>query len=554
MPTPKNNNNTQQPRQRATITVSGYPDKVKDLLRTKYPDYDQVMGGGQQQAMSGAPSGNVPPVATMNPSLNFFQNNGAVGKYEAVNPNAQPQQNAGAAPTTDFTQMQKPQQFVPQNGYGNANPTVGPVSAPYMGDAAENTSQSQTNFEGMQANNGQGAEWNHLEQNSDVGYKGGQYDPSQYDSLSAALNGGGMKDDGSQAAQFQADPNQRDGGFFGWLKGLVPKKRPGKREGETDDEYDARRTRNMEMVATFADAIRHMGNIINTAKGAPLQQFNDPNAMLEQGYQNRKAQRQKQAAMDADAAYKQANMTLKERAAEADRAYKELSLGLKQQAAERAAKSDDFNQRYKEAGLQRQLDNDKFNHDLAGKKFDETKRHNEVSEGQSAARIALAQERNGIARARLAHSIATGGSGGRGGNGGSLTNLSSPSGHLNRKKDLNSIEKKQITQHLIQNGYIDKKNLDAYNMYKTMGNTQLANDLQNYWIAYAANMPGRKGDAFRTMLKNHYMYGETNTVSTPKPKAQPKAAPKKTASKPVGGGVSGGKSKNGYKNTKALGL
>lgn len=546
MPTPKNNNNTQQPRQKAPITISGYPEKVKDLLRTKYPDYDQVMGGGQQ-AMSGSPNGSTPPVATVNPNLgmNFFGGgNQAVGKYDA-----QPVQ-TGAAPTTDFTQMQQPQQFEPQNGYGNANPTVGPVASPYTKDAAVTTQQPQTNFEGMQ----KPEEFNapSLQEHSDVGYKGGPYDPSQYDSLSAALNGGSPSAQ-PQQAEFQADPNQRDGGFFGWLKGLIPKKRPGKREGETDDEYDARRTRNMEMVATLADAIRHMGNIVNTAKGAPLQQFNDPTSMLEQGYQNRKAQRAQKAAADASAAYKMANLSLKERAAEADRAYKQLNLNLKQQAADRAAKSDDFNQRYKEAGLQRQLDNDKFNHDLAGKKFDETKRHNEVSEGQSAARIALAQERNEIARARLAHSIATGGSGGGGGKGGSLTNLSSPSGHLNRKKDLNSIEKKQITQHLIQNGYINKKNLDAYKMYQSMGNTQLANDLQNYWIAYAANTPGKKGDAFRSMLKNHYMYGETSTVSTTK--AQPKSAPKKTTSgKPVGGGVSGGKSKNGYKNTKALGL
>lgn len=545
MPTPRNNNDNAQNRGRKQpVTVSGYQPGVLDMMRQKYPDFDNVMKGGQQQAMAGAPNGNIPPVAP-SPNMNFFGGgNSAVGKYEA-----QPQQTS-AAPTTDFTNMPTTPQFKPQTA-GNANPTVGPVASPYMKDAAETTPQAQSNFEGMQVPNN-GAQWNPLEQNSDVGYKGAPYDPSKYDSLSAALNGGASVQS-QQVPEFHADPSQRDGGFFGWLSGLIPKNRPGMREGETPDEYDRRITTNMQRLATLTDAFRHLGNIINTAKGAPLQQFNDPNTMLEQGYQNRKAERAKKAAADADAAYKQANMTLKERAAEADRAYKELSLGLKQQAAERAAKSDDFNQRYKEAGLQRQLDNDKFNHDLAGKKFDETKRHNEVSEGQSAARIALAQERNGIARARLAHSIATGG-GSKGGKGGSLTNLSSPSGHLNRKKDLNSIEKKQITQHLIQNGYIDKKNLDAYKMYQSMGNTQLANDLQNYWIAYAANMPGRKGDAFRTMLKNHYMYGETNTVSTPKPKAQPKATPKKTASKPVGGGVSGGKSKNGYKNTKALGL
>ena len=244
-----------------------------------------------------------------------------MGKYDA-----QPVQ-TGAAPTTDFTQMQQPQQFEPQNGYGNANPTVGPVASPYTKDAAVTTQQPQTNFEGMQ----KPEEFNapSLQEHSDVGYKGGPYDPSQYDSLSAALNGGSPSAQ-PQQAEFQADPNQRDGGFFGWLKGLIPKKRPGKREGETDDEYDARRTRNMEMVATLADAIRHMGNIVNTAKGAPLQQFNDPTAMLEQGYQNRKAQRAQKAAADANAAYKMANMTLKERAAETERAYKEMMLGMQQ--------------------------------------------------------------------------------------------------------------------------------------------------------------------------------------------------------------------------------
>ena len=352
MPTPKNNNNTQQPRQKAPITISGYPEKVKDLLRTKYPDYDQVMGGGQQ-AMSGSPNGSTPPVATVNPNLgmNFFGGgNQAVGKYDA-----QPVQ-TGAAPTTDFTQMQQPQQFEPQNGYGNANPTVGPVASPYTKDAAVTTQQPQTNFEGMQ----KPEEFNapSLQEHSDVGYKGGPYDPSQYDSLSAALNGGSPSAQ-PQQAEFQADPNQRDGGFFGWLKGLIPKKRPGKREGETDDEYDARRTRNMEMVATLADAIRHMGNIVNTAKGAPLQQFNDPTSMLEQGYQNRKAQRAQKAAADANAAYKMANMTLKERAAEAADAYKRISLGYKESADRRERDKFNYQMAKDAAAAQRQAEQDK---------------------------------------------------------------------------------------------------------------------------------------------------------------------------------------------------
>jgi len=299
MPTPKNNNNTQQPRQNAPITISGYPEKVKDLLRTKYPDFDNVMGGGQQ-AMQGAPNGSTPAVGTVAPSMNFFQqNNGAVGKFEAMSGNVQ----------TDLT----PDTPAPAPEYGK---------------------------EGVQLTNPAQPQQNDLS------------------SLSAALNGGAASQ-GQTVPEFQSDPTKKDGGFFGWLNGLIPKKRPGMREGETPDEYDARRTRNMEMVATLADAIRHMGNIVNTAKGAPLQQFNDPTSMLEQGYQNRKAQRAQKAAADADAAYKMANMTLKERAAEAADAYKRISLGYKESADRRERDKFNYQMAKDAAAAQRQAEQDK---------------------------------------------------------------------------------------------------------------------------------------------------------------------------------------------------
>lgn len=446
---PVTNQNTQNPKN-VPITISGYSQAVQDMMRTKHPDYDQVMN----QTMQGAPSGQTPAVAPQPMNMNVFQQNGGVsGKLEAP---------AVQTHETDLT----PSTPAPAPEYGT--------------DGVQFTNPAQT-------------------QQNDLS------------SLSSALSGSAAQQ--SQVPEFQADPSQRDGGFFGWLGKLIPKSRPGMREGETPDEYDRRITTNRERIAAFADAIRHMGNIVNTSKGAPLQVFNDPTAMMEQGYQNRKAQRQKQAALDADAAYKQANLSLKERAAEAQRAYQQATLGYKQKAEERAAKNDEFNRNFKTAGLQRQLDNDKFNHELSTKKFNETARHNKVSESQGAIRIALAQERNNMARTRLAHSIASGGGGGKSGK---LTNLSSPTGHLNRTYDLNAIEKKQITQHLIKNGYINKTNLDAWTNYVSTGDTKNANDLQNYWIAYAANMPGKKGDAFRTMLKNHYMYNETSTTSAPK--------------------------------------
>lgn len=445
-----NNQDTQQPK-RAPITISGYPQAALDMMRARHPDYDQVMGGGNQ-VMQGAPQGGIPAVAAQPMNMNVFQQNGgASGKFETP----------AVMPQPDLT----PDTPAPAPEYGT--------------DGVQFTNPAQT-------------------QQNDLS------------SLSSALTGAGVS---RQAPEFQADPSQRDGGFFGWLGKLIPKNRPGMKEGETPDEYDRRMTTNRENIAAFADAIRHMANIVNTSKGAPLQQFNDPTAMMEQGYQNRKAQRQKQAALDADAAYKQANLDIKNASERAKQVYQETMLGYKQKAEERAAKNDEFNRNFKTAGLQRQLDNDKFNHELSTKKFNETARHNKVSESQGAARIVLAQEKNSIARARLSHSIASGGGGGKGG---ALTNLSSPTGHLNRKKDLNAIEKKQLTQYMIKNGYINKTNLDAWNNYVSIGDSKNANDLQNYWIAYAANMPGKKGDSFRTMLKNHYMYSETSTTSAPK--------------------------------------
>lgn len=278
---PVNNQNPQQ-QKRVPVSINGYPEAVHDMMRAKYPDYDQVMGLGNQ-TMQGGPSGQIPAVAPQPMNMNVFQQNGGVsGKLEA--PAVQTQQ---------------------------AQPAASSVQTPYLGDAAEKTQQPQTSFEGMQQ--------------PPTGWKA-DGTPS-YDALSSALNGSAAQQ--SQVPEFQADPSKRDGGFFGWLGKLIPKSRPGMREGETPDEYDRRITTNRERIAAFADAIRHMGNIVNTSKGAPLQVFNDPTTMMEEGYQKRKVQRQKQDAIDADAAYKQANLDLKSAAARADQAYKLYLAGLR---------------------------------------------------------------------------------------------------------------------------------------------------------------------------------------------------------------------------------
>lgn len=199
------------------------------------------------------------------------------------------------------------------------------------------------------------------------------------ESLSSALQRSNANSSTQSKPEFHKDPNKKDGGFFGWLKGVLPKNRNGKKEGESDDAYDRRITRNKQMVATFADAIRHIGNIVNTSQGAPLQAFNDPNAILEKGYEKRKKERSAQAAAAADAEYKNAGLKLKERAAAADLAYK-------QYLANMSKNKFDYQKEKDKAAAERAAANDKQKQDNWTADFEEKKRHNKVQEGISASK------------------------------------------------------------------------------------------------------------------------------------------------------------------------
>ena len=451
-----NNQNPQQ-QKRVPVSINGYPEAVHDMMRAKYPDYDQVMGLGNQ-TMQGGPNGQIPAVAPQPMNMNVFQQNGGVsGKLEA--PAVQTQQAQTAASS---------------------------VQTPYLGDAAEKTQQPQTSFEGMQQPTG----WN-------------EDGTPSYDALSYALSGY-QTAQSKQVPEFQADPSQRDGGFFGWLGKLIPKSRPGMREGETPDEYDRRITTNRERIAAFADAIRHMGNIVNTSKGAPLQVFNDPTAMMEEGYQKRKVQRQKQDAIDADAAYKQANLDLKSAAARADQAYKLYLAGLRGDNAQLA--KDKFEYRKGKDAATAQYKQEKDQRDF------------EYRQGRDRAKDEQTNRRLNISQYNATHKGS--GRGRSGGGGGSSA--------------------KYVTwdaegkPHYASNKTMYEAN-EAYYNGNTSGNSSTSSSKEVF---------NRDGSTTRTTNRQS---GSSVAQRAGAQRRQREEA-RKRASKPAE------KSKNGYKNTKKLGL
>ena len=447
---PVDNKNPQQ-QKRVPVSINGYPEAVHDMMRAKYPDYDQVMGLGNQ-TMQGAPSGQIPAVAPQPMNMNVFQQNGGVtGKLEA--PVVQTQQ---------------------------AQPAASSVQTPYLDDAAEKTQQPPTGWKADGT-------------------------PS-YDALSSALSGY-QTAQSKQVPEFQADPSQRDGGFFGWLGKLIPKSRPGMREGETPDEYDRRITTNRERIAAFADAIRHMGNIVNTSKGAPLQVFNDPTAMMEEGYQKRKVQRQKQDAIDADAAYKQANLDLKSAAARADQAYKLYLAGLRGDNAQLA--KDKFEYRKGKDAATAQYKQEKDQRD-----FEYKKGRDRAKDEQAMQHLAI-QQYNATHKGR--------GGGGRSGKSGSGSGA--------------------------KYWFEDKNGKMRYQPNKTMWE-------QEYYREYGKLPQGETSTSTSTKTINPKTGAEVTTttrrkgasVTSQAAASQNAARNARNRPKPTG------KSHNGYKNTKKLGL
>lgn len=309
------------------------------------------------------------------------------------------------------------------------------------------------------------------------------------------------------APMFQKDDTKKDGGFFGWLGGLI-KKRPGIRSGESADEYDERMTRNKMRLATLADAIRHMGNIYNTSKGAPLQRFNNPVEGLQKGLQQRKNERARQAALEADAAYKNANLRMKQASADADRAYKAMNIELKQKAGERADKAAKAMDEYRKGMLGIQEGNLK----LSGERLGETKRHNKAQEGISASRLALARAKE----ARVAGGSGSGSSGGYG--------YATPYGRLASKKQLTPQQELQAWDEMRRIGMItpqkQRELVLALNGYTASDGTVVkpnmsqARKIIQGAISYGLLDSSGKGESLRKTFRDGFGYTDVRTSAT----------------------------------------
>lgn len=398
-----------------------------------------AMKNGGELPMQGAPGGASTPVAPQPMDMNFFGGNGgATGKFEIP----------AVATAPDLT----PDSKAPDPKYGTG---------------------------GVQLVNQSGTDKNDLS------------------SLSAALNSAGVSSPYS-GREFKADDTKKDGGFFGWIKGLAPKFRPGRRDGETDEEYDMRHTQNMHRVATFADAIRHIGNIVNTYKGSPLQRFNDPTDYLLAGYEKRKAERRQQDAADADAAYKQANLSLKERAAEAKNAYDQLNLLLKQNGLTLSKDKFDYQKAKDDAAAKAKAEKDE-------RDFKYKQERDKVKDKQ-------AEKRLGISEYNATHK-------GRGGG-------SSSAKYITWDEKGNP--------HYASNKTMYEAN-EAYYNGNTSGNSSTSNSKE---------VLNRDGSTTRITNRQS---GSSVAQRAGMQRRQREEA-RKRASKPAG------KSKNGYKNTKKLGL
>lgn len=144
----------------------------------------------------------------------------------------------------------------------------------------------------------------------------------------------------------------------------------------------------------LSDALRHLGNIYNTTRGATPQQFNSPVVEQEQQYLRKRNEIRAQRAAALKGAMDQAKLN-------ADQNYKNSMLGMKAAELERQRANDDWNRQFNLGKFAYNQEKDKNDLALKLAAQGETQRHNKAAEGLRAKGLGLESQRIGLARERF---------------------------------------------------------------------------------------------------------------------------------------------------------
>ena len=124
----------------------------------------------------------------------------------------------------------------------------------------------------------------------------------------------------------------------------------------------------------LSDALRHLGNIYNTTRGATSQQFNSPVVEQEQQYLRKRNEIRAQRAAALKGAMDQAKL-------DADQNYKNSMLGIRAAELERQRANDDWNKQFNLGKFAYNQEKDKNDWALKLAAQQEAARHNRTSEG-----------------------------------------------------------------------------------------------------------------------------------------------------------------------------
>ena len=144
----------------------------------------------------------------------------------------------------------------------------------------------------------------------------------------------------------------------------------------------------------LSDALRHLGNIYNTTRGATPQQFNSPVVEQEQQYLRKRNEIRAQRAAALKGAMDQAKL-------DADQNYKNSMLGMRAAELDRQRANDDWNKQFNLGKFAYNQEKDKNDLALKLAAQGETQRHNKAAEGLRAKGLGLESQRIGLARERF---------------------------------------------------------------------------------------------------------------------------------------------------------